>query len=55
MTLFGFLERSDARMMSDLPNYPVMTTWWAYMDDIMATHPDGSPVGVPLADTLLMA
>ena len=51
MTLFGYLERRDDHRMDDLPNHPVMQKWWAYMGDIMATNPDGSPVAVPLTET----
>ena len=54
-TLFGYLERRDDHSMDDLPNHPVMKRWWAYMGDIMATNPDGSPVAIPLAETFYMA
>ena len=53
-TLFGYLERRDDHSMDDLPNHPVMKKWWAYMGDIMATNPDGSPVAIPLAETFYM-
>ena len=51
MTLFGYLERRDDHAMDDLPNHPVMKRWWAFMGDIMATNPDGSPVAIPLTET----
>ena len=54
-TLFGYLERRDDHTMDELPNHPVMKRWWAYMGDIMATNPDGSPVAIPLAETFHMA
>lgn len=54
-TLFGYLERRDDHTMDDLPNHPVMQKWWAYMGDIMATNPDGSPIAIPLAETFYMA
>jgi L-rhamnose mutarotase len=53
-TLFGYLERRDDHSMDDLPNHPMMKKWWAYMGDIMATNPDGSPVAVPLDETFYM-
>jgi L-rhamnose mutarotase len=53
-TLIGYLERRDDHAMDDLPNHPVMKRWWAYMGDIMATNPDGSPVAIPLAETFHM-
>lgn len=53
-TLFGYLERRDDHAMDDLPNHPVMQRWWAYMGDIMATNPDGSPVAIPLTETFYL-
>jgi L-rhamnose mutarotase len=54
-TLFGYLERREDHTMDDLPNHPVMKRWWAYMGDIMASNPDGSPIAIPLAETFYMA
>jgi len=54
MTLFGYLERRDDHGMDDLPKHPVMKKWWAYMGDIMATNPDGSPVAIPLVETFFL-
>lgn len=54
MTLFGYLERRDDHAMDDLPNHPVMRRWWAFMGDIMATNPDGSPVAIPLTETFYL-
>ena len=53
-TLFGYLERREDHAMDGLPNHPVMQRWWAYMGDIMATNPDGSPVAIPLAETFYL-
>ena len=49
-TLFAYLERDDTHRMDDLTKHPVMQRWWAYMKDIMAANPDGSPVTAPLAE-----
>lgn len=46
--LFGVLWRRSGHGMADLPDHPVMRKWWAYMADIMVTHPDNAPVAVPL-------
>ena len=46
--LFGVLWRRADHGMADLPSHPVMQAWWAHMADLMATHPDGEPVAVPL-------
>lgn len=54
-TLFGYLERRDGHAMADLPKHPVMQKWWAYMGDIMATNPDGSPVAIDLTETFYLA
>lgn len=46
--LFGVLRRTDDHQMDALPLQPIMQKWWAYMQDIMDSHPDHSPVSVPL-------
>ncbi|CAM3072482.1 L-rhamnose mutarotase [Paracoccus nototheniae] len=46
--LFAVMWRADDHGMDALPDHPVMQRWWAQMADLMATHPDGSPVAVPL-------
>ena len=48
--LFGYLERTDDHRMDDLPDHPVMKKWWAYMKDIMAYNPDGTPVAIALSE-----
>ena len=49
-TLFAYLERPEDHGMDRLPAEPVMRRWWQHMRDIMATHPDGSPVTAPLVE-----
>jgi L-rhamnose mutarotase len=34
--------------MEQLPLDPIVKKWWAYMADIMETHPDNSPVAEDL-------
>jgi L-rhamnose mutarotase len=46
--LFAVLRRDVAHAMDGLPQHPVMQRWWAYMADLMRSHPDGSPVVEPL-------
>jgi len=54
-TLFAYLERAPDHKMDALPDHPVMKKWWAYMGDIMAANPDGSPVVTPLAEMFHLA
>ena len=46
--LFAVLRRAQDHTMDKLPQHPMMQRWWAYMGDLMRTHPDGSPVTEPL-------
>ena len=47
-SLFAVLRRERDHRMDVLPEQDVMRRWWAYMADIMATEPDGSPLALPL-------
>ena len=42
--LFGVLKRWDDHAMEQLPLDPVVKKWWAYMEDIMETNTDNSPL-----------
>lgn len=46
--LFGILTRADDHRMDALPETEVVRRWWAFMRDIMDSHPDNAPVQVPL-------
>lgn len=46
--LFGVLWRHAGHSMDRLPDLPVVQKWWAYMADIMETHPDNRPVETAL-------
>jgi L-rhamnose mutarotase len=48
--LFAYVERPERHGMDDLPLDPVMRRWWAFMKDIMAANPDGSPKTAPLVE-----
>lgn len=54
MTLFAYLRIDDAAALDSLPAQPVMQRWWAYMRDIMDTHPDHSPVTWSLNEVFYM-
>ncbi len=54
LSLFGVLNIEDATKSAELPSYPVMQKWWAYMGDIMESNPDNSPVSVSLKEVFYM-
>lgn len=54
LTLFAIQKLSEGNTADALPNHPVVRKWWDHMADIMETHPDKSPVCVPLAEVFHM-
>jgi L-rhamnose mutarotase len=52
--LFGTLKIPDAGRLDELPAHPIMKKWWAYMQDIMESNPDNSPVSLPLQEVFFM-
>lgn len=46
--LFGILTRSDDHKLDAIPQTEIAKRWWAFMRDIMDSHPDNSPVQIPL-------
>lgn len=54
LTLFAVQKLKESATDMDLPNHPVVQKWWAYMTDIMETHPDNSPVSSPLKEVFHM-
>jgi L-rhamnose mutarotase len=53
-SLFGVLQVEDASAVDQLPRQPVMQRWWVYMNDIMETNPDHSPVSIPLKEVFYL-
>jgi L-rhamnose mutarotase len=53
-SLFGVLKIADATMLDTLPEQPIMKKWWAYMQDIMESNADNSPVSIPLRDVFYL-
>jgi L-rhamnose mutarotase len=53
-TLFGVLQIDELQRLDELPNHAVMKKWWAYMQDIMETNPDNSPVSIPLKEVFFL-
>jgi L-rhamnose mutarotase len=52
--LFAMLRIADPIMLDQLPQHPVMKKWWAYMQDIMESNPDHSPVSIPLKEVFYL-
>jgi len=52
--LFGVLDIENPENLDELPGYPVMQRWWAYMADIMETNPDNSPLSEPLQEVFYL-
>ncbi len=48
--LFAFQKVRGASGSQDLGTNPIVQKWWAYMADIMETHPDKSPISLPLEE-----
>lgn len=46
--LFAVMWCATPERLDDLPAHPVMRRWWETMAPLMETHPDHSPVSVPL-------
>ena len=55
LKLFAILQIDDPGKLDSLAAQPVMRRWWEYMKDLMATHPDGSPVVVSLKEMFYLA
>lgn len=54
-SLFGVMTVLDELALEDLPNHPIMQQWWAYMKDIMLTHPNNAPLSTPLNHVFFLA
>lgn len=52
--IVGVLKAHDLQVLNNLPSHPVMQRWWKYMEDIMETNPDHSPVQVPLKEVFYL-
>ena len=48
--LYGYIELEDEKLWAKSRETETCWKWWKYMDDIMETHPDTSPVSIPLEE-----
>ncbi|KRM87102.1 L-rhamnose mutarotase [Lacticaseibacillus thailandensis] len=46
--LFAYLEVPDVEKYNEIANTDICKKWWAYMEPLMSTNPDNSPVTVDL-------
>ncbi|HVM59908.1 MAG TPA: L-rhamnose mutarotase [Verrucomicrobiae bacterium] len=46
--LFGYVEIEDEKRWDAIARTADCRKWWAYMKDIMPSHPDNSPVSTEL-------
>lgn len=46
--LFATLIHEDVHGLDELPGTALMQRWWNYMQDIMPSHADASPISVDL-------
>ena len=52
--LFAFQQVKGQAGSQGLGGNPIVQKWWAYMADLMKTHPDNSPVSTPLEEVFHM-
>lgn len=52
--LFAFQQVKGQAGSQGLGGNPIVQKWWAYMADLMETHPDHSPVSTPLEEVFHM-
>ena len=48
--LFAHVEAESKERWDAIAESPVCRRWWAFMRELMETHPDGSPVSEPLRE-----
>jgi len=52
--LFAVQKTNEGDTSQGLANHDVVQQWWKYMEDIMETNPDNSPVAIPLREVFRM-
>lgn len=53
-TLFGYLEIESEELWSKMATTEINQKWWAYMEPVMETNPDNSPVSFDLHEVFHM-
>jgi len=52
--LFGFQKQAGDKGSQELGELDIVKKWWAWMAEMYETHPDNSPVTVPLVEVFYM-
>ena len=52
--LFACQKIRGEKSSQGMGNNPIVQKWWDYMADLMDTHPDNSPVSIPLQEVFRM-
>lgn len=53
-TLFGYVEIEDEEKWSRMSSTEINQKWWRYMEPVMETNPDSSPVTIDLQEVFHM-
>ncbi len=54
LTLFAVQTLAEQNSAADLPDSPIVRKWWKYMEPLMETRPDHSPVITPLKEVFYL-
>lgn len=52
--LFGYLEIENEEKWKRMAETEINQKWWAFMEPVMETHPDNSPVSIDLKEVFHM-
>jgi L-rhamnose mutarotase len=52
--LFGYVEIEDETRWQAIAQTEICQRWWAYMKEVMPSHPDNSPVSTGLREVFHM-
>ncbi|MCT2343487.1 L-rhamnose mutarotase [Bacillales bacterium AN1005] len=52
--LFGYVEIEDEDKWSNMPTTAINQKWWEFMEPLMETNADNSPVTIPLKEVFHM-
>lgn len=55
LQLFAYLEVEDEAAYEKISSTEICQKWWAYMEPLMKTNPDQSPISTPLKQVFYLA